>query len=805
MMGGLRDDARGHRGRTVMSGIRPPSVPTVGRPRLSTPHPAPGQPKRVLHLSSDPPPIVMPTPRGRTTRLDLTGYWEAIRSPTNPNMFPPLLAQLSQAGGVVVLWFTRPPPGVEGVDPLLLPDVRAGGLLREWVYGVASAIVYDLSGSDQLTRGSNLSWVAAGRPARSGVAQDNFNVLDPSHLSSPPDGIDLIWGNGQIKGDGTRLTLGLGRDKGHRVVQVTLRKVRAGSRLPRSVLDAIPAPLQTELLVDTVRPIPVDLERRMLSLFAREQAGEIPRLASLLSIWHKAPQDNASRDGPRTAIGRALEFGLEDPWRTSLLDRMVTAAWTNVLQLGDETKTYAEWLTDVHSEEEGATRAQRLTRSHRVLDATKPFRTGSSATFAYTLSFTYLGASIPLGREKGFKAGITAGSLGVNVDVKKEAVALERDKDGHIIYDGAGRPSVRESSRRAIEFSSAGGPIVGVFNRIDTGLSWADLANARSGKATPEKAWHDLTDGGSLGSIEFLSSLDITGIEEFDMAVFAVSSVVLGQVKFGNWAKAQPVDSSLWELRLRGGRRLSAIVDADPFAKSKISSLLKPANKQWWKDWEPASVDITIFRISTGFGLLLTPVSWVRSRPTRTAPRVSTRDLTAAVTAELSAFFEYNSFALEDPNHPEMHAMPRRLRLEERLAEIRGVLALNGGPLVLVGMTSPEGDSSANYVLSYNRIAAVDQAIIDALGPVQVRGKSRFEPLGETPSKAAHQTMVSGVAVAGGRLPDPEAYTSRAAYFADPGRRRKAEDWPLWRRVDVWADGFLILRVSVRPDPSQSP
>jgi hypothetical protein len=720
-----------------MSGVDEPFIRAPTRPVPPSIPAPPEQPRRILDLSSSPPPVVAATPRRRTVRPDLTGYWESPRSPGNRNQASPFLAQVNQAGGVVVLWFTRPPPGVEGVDPLRLPDVQAGGAMKEWVYGVASAVVRDLDGSDRLAAGGDLSWLAAVRPPGPDATLDLFNVLDPSHLYAPPDGLEVMSGNGRIEGDGSTLTIGFGQTDGGRAAQVMLRKLRPGSRLPRAVLDTVPAPLHTALLIDSVRPIPSRLERQMLSLFAPEWADGEPRMAALLRRWKATPEAKLARDAPRTAIGRELAFGLDEPWRTALLDKMTVAARTNLLPLGGRTKTYADWLTEVLAEEEAATRAQRRAESQEVLDAIRPLRTGSADTFAYTLKFSELGASGSFLGQKGTSRGLSAGAFGVLVGISKEAITLARDNQGNVEYDDPGRAVVVPTSRRPVPWGGATDPVVGVFGRVETGLTYKDAKKQDPTAPVADKKWHEHVGSGDLGSVEFRSSLDITSTTAFDQALFVVSSVVLGKVKFGNWVKAQLTDSALWEMRLATGQRLSAIVDGDPFKGPKISSFLNATKKSWWKDWVPTEVGVTGFRLSVGYGVLFTPTSWAATKRRRTPPGPSTRKVEAPLTAELRSFFEYDSFRLEDPKWPEVRAMPRRLRLEERLAEVRRVLALGGSPLVLVGMTSPEGEAEANHILSLNRIHAVEQAIKDALGPIDARGKPHHEALGEKPSTAA--------------------------------------------------------------------
>lgn len=756
--------------------------------------PVPGSPNLASTPSASPPPVTAATPRQRTWEPDLTGFWEAA-APDEGNYKgdynSPLQVQINQAGGAIVLWFTRPPQHLEGVRPIRLPDVaRGANSFTECEYGVAAALIRDAAGGQRLPSEVTISWLAARTPV-----SDPFNVLDPSHLYLPPPKLHVVEGNGTLVQNGSQLNLSFESTK--RYTPLVLNRVRLGARLPRAVIDTVPQPLRSSLLIDSVRPIPTTLERRMLSLFSSEWArGGEPRLDARLRAWKHAPKSPpAQRDVIRSAIATELHFDCSEPWRSALLDRMFLLADTNPLRVDDVTMTYSAWLTELIDDEAQAARPQREQESRRVQDALRALGVGKTS-FAYTLTFSDLGVAGKVGASNlGSNpsrpervAGLGLGGYPVLVSVSKEKLELQRDLAGRAKYDDSGRPLIRSRTKAPWD---GGGWLIGLFGRIDAGLA---LEASRAG-FEPAADKGPSMGTAELGKIELRSDRDLPGASALHLATFTVSSFVLGQAKFGNWAKAHLVNSSLWVLSLASGGRMSTIVEPEHLAGPKIANWGAPGTTKWWKDWKPTALAFDVGRISFGLGAL----THFGKADQRRSPGMSQRDLEAPLTGEVDALFDYDRALLEDPTRPETAPVSRRLRLEERIAELRALLSMRGPPLLLLGFTSPEGSPEYNQALSHARVLTIEQAIRDALGAVYVRPPATLKPLGEGPSRAPGRLEEAGVSIDGGGLPDPEKWPSRAAYLLSR-EGRLAVIWPRWRRVEVRAEGVLLIRILVKPE-----
>jgi len=650
---------------------------------------------------------------------------------------------------------------------------------------VATAVVLAANGDDMLRRhdGAQFNWVAASKPI------DQFNPLDPRHVEKPDPKIPFFEGNGCLTLNGNALDISFEPDGRS---AMTLDRVRPGARLPRELLDQVAEPLRTLLLIDHARPIPSTLERQMLSLFAGEwNNGAEPRLATRIRAWRNS--SGAGSDIVRALIAADLGFGCAEPWRASLLDRMSALAHVNVLSLSDkngETRTYAAWLEAILAEEIDRS-AKRSTATTADIQTTIRALGVGTALFSYKLTFSELGA-------KGTRAGVGVGAYGVLVSVSKSRLDLVRDAAGVVQVDASGYPVI--AKRTDEPWRRSDGDLVGAFGRIDAGLTK---------ERDPVKGWVPIKGDSSikestadLGSVEFQSAIDLPGTESFHLALFSVTSFVVGKAKLGNWGKVQVIDSALWELRLASGDRMTAIVDGALAGGPKIANWGSPATRKWWDNWKPGSFEGTVARVSQGAGALYHPSQQAREEG-RERTSVTVRERAVALTEPVPAAFAYDSWALDDPRPAA--SSTRREVLEARLAELRAIIGTTGPPLILIGLTSPEGREDYNMALSFNRIIAIDQAIRDAFGPVyeKARNPAIRVSLGEGPSKATGSQVQHGVTIVGGRLPDPEAWPSRAAYLASPEGGRAAE-WPLWRRVDVYIEGLLAVQVFTRP-PDQGP
>lgn len=720
---------------------------------------------------------IVPVRRDRRFKPDLAGYWEAVGDGQNPH--PAVMMQISQAGAGLAVWFCRPPTGLAGVGRWVLKD-SSGRERPGWAHGVASGYIVDRDGKNLLTSGAGIpvNWMAIEASAP-GLPDRLFNPLDPSMLAHPPVGPSSFEGNGllSLPGSGAE-TLRVSFDGDGRS-WLTLRRVRGGVRYPRKVIDKLPEPLRTRALVEQVRPIPTTLERQLLSHFDIAYTnGAEPDLAGLLRAWKG--QSGQQRKQRGREIAKLLDFGIDEPWRTKLVDLMALTGGVHPLVLDGEQKTYFGWLREVLQSD----MPDAATPGNKALqEAIRQLGIGS-AQFAYQLSFDDAG---PQQRVIGINLGVSA----VAVVIKKYKVTLKKDNRGRVVYDPATGLAVVDK-RTEIPWQSLP-PLVGGFGRLDAGLTF-DLM---SDKVKVQDADSKLEVGAAdLGKIEFVSALDLASPDDFAGATFTVASFVVGQGKVGNWVKVQAVDSALWELHLRGHERLVTVVSNDHYQGPTIANWGSLVNPQWWKDWSPSKHDDlpwaqgTAFRVGMGAGYLVgRPGAFTAKAPdVEKAPEV--REVPTALIAGTPALFEYDS---ADLDHAAAGAVTTpRMRFELALAEIRGVFASGGGRPLLFAMTSPEGEPPHNLTLSENRGAAVKQAIDDALGAVAVRETPRVVPLGERAARAPAPWVEDGVTVVGGGLKDPEDYPSRDAFFASTDGP-SAKKWPAWRRVDVVVEGLLVV------------
>jgi hypothetical protein len=730
-----------------------------------------------------PPSKVLPQAVKRLFTPELTGYWES--AVVAPNHHPPLLVQISQAGGAVAIWFCRPPTGMAGAGDWVLKDAQ-GTAHPQWGHGVATAYLADRDGRNLLESGGKIdfNWLAVESSDQPGPYADQlgrlFNPLDPSMLDKSPPGLRTFEGNGVLTlARRDPVTLRISFDSGNGTY-TTLTQVRPGARLPRSVIDRQPPELRRLALVDQVRPIPSTLEQRMLSLFE----GPEPRLAPRLRAWEKA--DGQQRKLIARQIAAELEFGLDEPWRTKLLDLITLSGGTSKITLGDQTKTYLQWLSEVLSGDatDGGKGQSDVRNAINQLGV-------STTPFIYALSFNDVGVALK-------RPGFGIGANQVSVGIQKFRLIPKKDAKGAVVYhEDTGLPV--EERREQVPMT---GPpsLTGVFGRVDAGLAFDWMGGKPKVEDLSKPA---AADNANLGTVEFISALDLKDTKEFGGAWFTTASFVVAQGKFGNWLKGQVSDSALWELHLPAHERMVAIVVADRLKGPKISNWGSISNPQWWKDWKPEKIKLTLFRIGMGVGYLERLEDKGGKPPVERTP-VFVREKRNAMVASAPALFEYDSSNL-DFAKPGAVTTPR-MRFELALAELRGLIAAGGGGAQLIAMTSPEGFPQYNQVLSENRAAAVRQALSDALGPALFRAKAVEIPLGERPSLMNGKYSERGVDVEGGGLPDPEKYPTREAFFASPDGVT-ARRWPAWRRVDVGVEGTLVVSFVIgdSPEPRDKP
>ena len=101
---------------------------------------------------------------------------------------------------------------------------------------------------------------------------------------------------------------------------------------------------------------------------------------------------------------------------------------------------------------------------------------------------------------------------------------------------------------------------------------------------------------------------------------------------------------------------------------------------------------------------------------------------------------------------------------------------------LVVRGSQPEDTIPHNQILTDARAAAVKQAVVDAFGVDLCIKQLLAAGYGESP--ATDPSI--------GNLIDPE---NANASDAETIAKQKQEAWPMWRRVDMWVVGWLIMRL----------
>ncbi|MPY59575.1 OmpA family protein [Streptomyces spongiae] len=797
--------------------ISPPEPPRKPQPRLVTPSAPIRRPRRE---------VAQP---GRRTAFDLTGFWEADGDAKNAeedlksaerrrkNTVSPLLVQINQAGGGLAIWFSRPPSGLGGVN-----SVKVQGK-TDWLHGVARGFAIDKDGRQLARTGARIpiSWFI-GRLKDVGQVDllgpssppPMFNPLDP-WMS---DGVRLLAdgfsGRGYLQYTeelGGRLLLSF--DEKADKPMLALKHVEPTVRWPARLIATLPEKLRTEISMDQSRPIPQQVLADRLSLVSHSRVGPEaqpvePKLAPLLTRWKREKDNPPSRAITRQEIAELLEFGIDEPWRTRLRDRMAMVGKNFGLEIDGTWHSYYGWLNEVLQDEaEHPSPTKTGWSTQRVQEAFRELGLGADASFMYRLTFHDFGG------QKIVTALRLAGSVGI-VTIEKFKLTFKYDANGKRIYDKFGRPET--GVPEPVEWENpARTPMFVLLGRIDAGLTRAlgaegaerfkDVAIAPASSEstvpqTPGKKPSGVTNI-DIGSIDFRSELDLRSPNDFGGSILLVASVT-SKFQVGNLLTKTILDSSLWQLRLPNGQWLSAVLDKED------SGLIKPPgnwgqllNPNWWKDWRPKSADFELFRVGLCGGLLGTLDQLLQAAKPENGPAPVFTEQNRTVVASASAMFPYASADL-DALRPGTDATGRML-FERDLAEIRAVLDAKGPAPLLLGFTSPEGSDSYNDDLSDDRVRAAAQAIQDALGPFSARPPCRGEGHGEYPAEANGELTISGVTITGGGLPDPEKYGSKERFLrSDKGWTAKY--WPEWRRVDLFVEGELIGRMMALPPPDAS-
>ncbi|MEZ4297445.1 MAG: hypothetical protein R3B70_20955 [Polyangiaceae bacterium] len=266
--------------------------------------------------------------------------------------------------------------------------------------------------------------------------------------------------------------------------------------------------------------------------------------------------------------------------------------------------------------------------------------------------------------------------------------------------------------------------------------------------------------GGLPGPTEFSSFVGLQ-FPDFDGAIFSVVGVSGPSATFGPFSTKMA--SSLVQFTLKNGARLSAVVEV-------TSAKADPDPKKG------RSIGGSFFELSGGGGKLLSDIPKGKAPPRDSSDDIATNKST---NAGVFVLFKRDSAVLE-----------QRSYFERRLAMNRAMFE-NGEPSgCVIGYTSPEASKAHNQDLSVRRASAVKMAIKDALDPELIPGTLDVIGLGEDPSIKA------------GGLLDPPGKTKEEKIRV---HEEELTQYWLWRAVDVWVQGSLVVRARPKEEQKGKP
>lgn len=290
----------------------------------------------------------------------------------------------------------------------------------------------------------------------------------------------------------------------------------------------------------------------------------------------------------------------------------------------------------------------------------------------------------------------------------------------------------------------------GIFVATGIGAAFNNDGTKSTGKASK---------GGSLpGKTEFRSFASVT-FPEFDGATFSVVGVSGPSVTGG--AYGYKSDSSMVQFTLKNGTRLSAVI----IEKGSTSSS-KPSK----------SISGSFFQLSGGGGKLLSSIPSAQPPPDDTSDDIAKEKETRA---GVFVLFARDSATLEQRNY-----------FERRLAINRAMLQTGEPKARVLGYASPEASKAHNLDLSLRRATAVKMAVLDALDPDLIPSSFDVVGRGEEP------------AIKAGGLLDPPGKTSEEKKRVHEEELTKY--W-LWRAVDVWVQGSLVVRARPKEEQKGKP
>jgi hypothetical protein len=750
--------------------LRPPTAAAIAPPaRPSPPHtPAAG-----VVRAGCPPTDYWPLPARQQRRRtpDITGLYEQ-ETPTGGRR---MLLQLVTAGHAIVGWFT-PPPAMLGV-----PEVRSWPIDDRELPLPNRAGSFVVDRDSATVQGEWYMWWDFDEPR---VANRKDPHLLLASLLVAGDRAESDRSGGFRIVDATRpdVEVALRFHPGAREADV-FRRYHASARLPWSYAGTVLDQASRDLyLVEHVQPLPPSWVAEMVEGLVGADAKRS------LERWRQAPPGPA-RLNERETIATHLDLwvlrpnGLADPHRAALLTRIRAALAGTRFEIDGEDKSFADWYATVGAEM--YTESPLREKNPSLLPFTR-LGLGPSPARGYAYVISFLKAKLKA-------TVIVKGTVaGFSMRVRKVPVEFQLDPNGARIIDADGNPKLKDpkalsDDKRGVLLSGGTAPLlIGFYGDLGVGLGVALDSGLSESEGRPSASL-TTTGGDVLDELTCYSDLCLT-VEDFHWARFSIVAVKGPAAKLGNFLGRDLFSTRFYEYRLRGGKTLSAVITARlGWKRPSLPSLDLLFGgvenlKSYVEGWIKGKGSLTLAEVSLGWGVLVQVGSAPPPAPAVVPGTPAYAGLQAAA----------KGLVLFDVDRATLRAGGGLLRdargqLEVWLATVRALVTGAAREVSVTGFTSPEAPRCYNEMLSAARADTVALAVRDAL---------------ENP--AGHLIMTSSGAgelpalVAG--LSDPPDDEAGRAAFIEKNRAQVAR-WPEWRKVELAADGNVVIIGYQAPSP----
>lgn len=704
---------------------------------------------------------------------DLTGLYEAYpyddsgKETTSFDYDPPLMVHINQAGNALVGWFS-PPNDNNGAKKSAPPSVLPA----------ASGCFFSTAKAGP--NGRLCEWfLQTGKPARNETDPDlqppSTKAMALKVEEGPKDDVAIVI----TMTFEERLTPGGALQS----AALRLRRTGTSTRIPFYCLrpylieidhqpDLQKVEFAREVVQTQIEVLPMTWWDRLSRRVSTELLPAIQQWADSGGFGGGKPSEKTSAREPVSNILMSLVPTPTVANETAARYRIVSARIRALFQAIDvqisngETHSALEWLqlmvddrtTDIIKDHPDLTPTTVFTDAgnNYIEKGFKTLQIAPSGEFVYTMKFMTVGGALPV--------VLYVGAYAFLMTIVKEKIT----KDARGVETRALDSSDGWAGSEHVEFA-------GVIAQAGAGAGF-DFKKLK-GKS---KGLSDIP-----GDLEFRTCVDIGSVNDFHGASFSVNALKIGAAG-AIVAKGALVNSAFVQFSLASGIVLDTVVDASMSFKvgfnwDKVKSAVEKKQPRTVKDFKDAAEDIaipeaTLIQYVWSGGKVLLKSKDLGKAPTIAASTVTARQQTRQSRTML---FDEDSATLTEVN---------RGWVEAQLAIDRALFEAPGGAGTSDGYASPEATLDHNQKLTEMRAEAIVLAVKDALGDasaitVKANGK------GETPALDA------------GLLNPPDPPKTLWALPETQRKRIEAEQanqWPLWRRVDLTVNGILVLRVMGR-------